>query len=72
MIAALSASASATGPDPLQGVTEYEDRKLPGRVRGIALKGAHFSDLLGEFTQVLIVLAVLLVLSATHFRKKLG
>ena len=41
-------------------------------VRGITLKGAQFSDVSGEFLQVLIILAVLVVLSATRFRKKLG
>jgi ABC-2 type transport system permease protein len=41
-------------------------------VRGITLKGAEFPDVRSEFMQLLIILAVLIVLSATRFRKKLG
>jgi ABC-2 type transport system permease protein len=41
-------------------------------VRGIALKGAVFSEVQPEFVQLLIILAVLVVLASTRFSKKLG
>jgi ABC-2 type transport system permease protein len=41
-------------------------------VRGITLKGAQCQDVRGEFIELLMILAVLLVLSASRFRKKLG
>jgi len=41
-------------------------------VRGITLKGATFTEVQGEFVQLLIILGVLLVLTATRFSKKLG
>jgi ABC-2 type transport system permease protein len=41
-------------------------------VRGITLKGATFVEVQGEFVQLLIILGVLLLLSATRFSKKLG
>jgi ABC-2 type transport system permease protein len=41
-------------------------------VRGIALKGAVFSEVQPEFYQLLIILAVLVALASTRFSKKLG
>jgi ABC-2 type transport system permease protein len=41
-------------------------------VRGIALKGAVFSEVQSEFVQLLIILTVLIALASTRFSKKLG
>ncbi|MEZ4363964.1 MAG: ABC transporter permease [Kofleriaceae bacterium] len=41
-------------------------------VRGIALKGAVFSDLRGELVSLLLILGVLIAISALRFRKRLG
>jgi ABC-2 type transport system permease protein len=41
-------------------------------VRGIALKGAVFSEVRPEFIQLLIILTVLIALASTRFSKKLG
>ena len=41
-------------------------------VRGITLKGAHWSDVRPEFFQLLLILLVLVVVSAARFSKKLG
>ena len=41
-------------------------------VRGITLKGADFAEVRGEFLDIVVILVVLVALSATRFRKKLG
>jgi ABC-2 type transport system permease protein len=41
-------------------------------VRGITLKGAHWSEVRPEFFQLLLILFVLVVISAARFSKKLG
>jgi ABC-2 type transport system permease protein len=41
-------------------------------VRGIALKGAAFSDLYGELVALLVILGVLIAISSLRFRKRLG
>jgi ABC-2 type transport system permease protein len=40
-------------------------------VRGIALKGSGFADLVGEFSWMAVILVALVVLSSLRFRKKL-
>jgi len=41
-------------------------------VRGITLKGAHWSEVQPEFFQLLLILGVLIAVSAARFSKKLG
>jgi ABC-2 type transport system permease protein len=41
-------------------------------VRGITLKGAHWSEVQPEFFQLLLILVVLIAVSAARFSKKLG
>ncbi len=41
-------------------------------VRGITLKGASFAEVQSEFYQLIVLLVVLVVLTASRFRKKLG
>jgi ABC-2 type transport system permease protein len=41
-------------------------------VRGIALRGAEFSDLRGELFALVIILGVLVAISSLRFRKRLG